>query len=231
MPISIYPPTLQSTQPAFLATETSYDVKYTLQKVTSVDSIKHVQIRVVEQRSNSSIVNTSKYPDNVIYKNVDLTKESSPYTVKILTSDLRKSWTPGMCYKIQLRFGSTSFPSDLSSFATWKKEQINNQTFSEWSTVMIIKAIAQPKVYIENASIVRVDVIASKQTESSLTPLFTGGYIDDASDEPLDKYKFDLYDEDGKTLIESSDWIQATGGKNCSYRFKTMLINNASASF
>ena len=139
--------------------------------------------------SNSSIVNTSKYPDNVIYKNVDLTKESSPYTVKILTSDLRKSWTPGMCYKIQLRFGSTSFPSDLSSFATWKKEQINNQTFSEWSTVMVIKAIAQPKVYIENASIVRVDVIASKQTESSLTPLFTGGYIDDASDEPLDKYK------------------------------------------
>lgn len=228
MPISIYPPTLQSTQPAFLATETSYDVKYTLQKVTSVDSIKHVQIRVVEQRSNSSIVNTSKYPDNIIYKNVDLTKESSPYTVKILTSDLRKSWTPGMCYKIQLRFGSTSFPSDLSSFAIWKKEQINNQTFSEWSTVMVIKAIAQPKVYIENASIVRVDVIASKQTESSLTPLFTGGYIDDASDEPLDKYKFDLYDEDGKTLIESSDWIQATSGKNCSYRFKTMLINNAS---
>ena len=66
MPISIYPPTLQSTQPAFLATEASYDVKYTLQKVTSADSIKHVQIRVVEQRSNSSVVNTSKYPDNVI---------------------------------------------------------------------------------------------------------------------------------------------------------------------
>lgn len=228
MPISIYPPTLQSTQPAFLATEASYDVKYTLQKVTSADSIKHVQIRVVEQRSNSSVVNTSKYPDNVIYKNVDLTKESSPYTAKILTSDLRKSWTPGMCYKIQLRFGSTSFPSDLSSFATWKKEQVNNQTFSEWSTVMVIKAIAQPEVYIENAGTVRTDVIASKQTESSLTPLFTGGYIDNASDEPLDKYKFDLYDEDGETLIESSDWIQATGGKNCSYRFKTMLTNNAS---
>lgn len=228
MPISIYPPTLQSTQPAFLATEASYDVKYTLQKVTSADSIKHVQIRVVEQRSNSSVVNTSKYPDNVIYKNVDLTKESSPYTAKILTSDLRKSWIPGMCYKIQLRFGSTSFPSDLSSFATWKKEQVNNQTFSEWSTVMVIKAIAQPEVYIENAGTVRTDVIASKQTESSLTPLFTGGYIDNASDEPLDKYKFDLYDENGETLIESSDWIQATGGKNCSYRFKTMLTNNIS---
>ena len=124
MPISIYPPTLQSTQPAFLATTPDYEIKYTLQKVTSAETIKHIQIRVVEQRSNSSIVNTSKYPDNIIYKNVDLTKESSPYGIKILTADLRKSWSPGVCYKIQLRFGSTSFPTDLSSFAAWKKEQI-----------------------------------------------------------------------------------------------------------
>lgn len=228
MPISIYPPTLQSTQPAFLATTPDYEIKYTLQKVTSAETIKHIQIRVVEQRSNSSIVNTSKYPDNIIYKNVDLTKEASPYGIKILTSDLRKPWSPGVCYKIQLRFGSTSFPSDLSAFAAWKKEQINNQTFSEWSTVMVIKAIAQPEVYIENAGTLRTDVIASKQTEASLTPLFVGDYIDNASEEPLEKYKFDLYDETGKTLIESSDWIQAVSGKNCSHRFKTMLTNNES---
>lgn len=228
MPISIYPPTLQSTQPAFLATTLDYEIKYTLQKVTSAETIKHIQIRVVEQRSNSSIVNTSKYPDNIIYKNVDLTKEASPYGIKILTSDLRKPWSPGVCYKIQLRFGSTSFPSDLSAFAAWKKEQINNQTFSEWSTVMVIKAIAQPEVYIENAGTLRTDVIASKQTEASLTPLFVGDYIDNASEEPLEKYKFDLYDETGKTLIESSDWIQAVSGKNCSHRFKTMLTNNES---
>ena len=228
MPISIYPPTLQSTQPAFLATTPDYEIKYTLQKVTSAETIKHIQIRVVEQRSNSSIVNTSKYPDNIIYKNVDLTKEASPYGIKILTSDLRKPWSPGVCYKIQLRFGSTSFPSDLSAFAAWKKEQINNQTFSEWSTVMVIKAIVQPEVYIENAGTLRTDVIASKQTEASLTPLFVGDYIDNASEEPLEKYKFDLYDETGKTLIESSDWIQAVSGKNCSHRFKTMLTNNES---
>ena len=228
MPISIYPPTLQSTQPAFLATSTEYDVKYTLQKVTSAEEIKHVQIRVVEQRSNSSIVNTSKYPDNVIYKNVKLTEGSGPYTIKILSSDLRKAWTAGVCYKIQLRFGSTSFPDNLKDFSSWKKTQINNQTFSEWSTVMIVKAIAQPEVYIENAGVARTDVIASKQAESSLTPLFIGGYTDDISNEQLDKYKFDLYSENEETLIESSDWVQATSNKNCSYRFKTILTNNSS---
>lgn len=39
MPISIYPPTLQSTQPAFLATTPDYEIKYTLQKVTSAETI------------------------------------------------------------------------------------------------------------------------------------------------------------------------------------------------
>ena len=228
MPISIYPPTLQSTQPAFLATSTEYDVKYTLQKVTSAEEIKHVQIRVVEQRSNSSIVNTSKYPDNVIYKNVKLTEGSGPYTIKILSSDLRKAWTAGVCYKIQLRFGSTSFPDNLKDFSSWKKKQINNQNFSEWSTVMIIKAIAKPEIYIENTSVTKIEVITRKQTESSLTPLFVGGYTDDVSNEQLDKYKFDLYSENEEDLIESSDWVQATSNKNCSYRFKTILTNNSS---
>lgn len=238
MPISIYPPTLQSTQPAFLATTPDYEIKYTLQKVTSAETIKHIQIRVVEQRSNSSIVNTSKYPDNIIYKNVDLTKESSPYGIKILTADLRKSWSPGVCYKIQLRFGTVSgndpilndgkFPDDLKQFASWKKAMINAQLFSEWSTVMIIKAIAQPEVYIENAGTLKMDVTSSIKTEASLTPLFVGDYIDNASEEPLEKYKFDLYDEAGEDLIESSNWIQAVHGKNYSYRFKTMLTNNES---
>ena len=228
MPISIYPPTLQSTQPAFLATSTEYDVKYTLQKVTSAEEIKHVQIRVVEQRSNSSIVNTSKYPDNVIYKNVKLTEGSGPYTIKILSSDLRKAWTAGVCYKIQLRFGSTSFPDNLKDFSNWKKKQINNQNFSEWSTVMIIKAIAKPEIYIENTSVTKIEVITRKQTESSLTPLFVGGYTDNVSNEQLDKYKFDLYSENEEDLIESSDWVQATSNKNCSYRFKTILTNNSS---
>nr|DAG20658.1 MAG TPA: hypothetical protein [Caudoviricetes sp.] len=58
--------------------------------------------------------------------------------------------------------------------------------------------------------------------------MFTGVYIDNASQEPLEKYKFDLYDEFDETLIESSGWIQGVSGKNCSHRFKTMLTNNES---
>lgn len=237
MPLSIYPPILQSTQPAFLASLATYKVKFTLQKVTSPASVKHIQIRVVEQRSNSSIVNTTKYPDNVIYKNVTLDPDATSYEIDILNSqtddsDLRIPWSAGSYYKIQLRFGMTEFPSDLSTFASWKKEQINSQTFSEWSTVMIIKAIAEPRIYIENAGATRTDVISSKQTEPTLTPQFVAGYEDNTPEgktaELLDQYKFDLYDESGETLIESSDWIQHTENTRPIHRFKTVLTNNNS---
>lgn len=234
MPISIYPPILASTQPAFVPGDYSlgYPIYFTLQNITSFNSIGHIQIRVVDQQSNTSVIKTTNYPDGIIYKSRSeiKTKEKTNdvYYVTIDQNSLKQSWIIGRCYKIQLRFGTTDKYDSVANFAAWKKEQINNQTFSEWSTVMVIKAIAQPEIYIENAGTLKTDVIASKQTEASLTPLFIGGYSDNNSDEPLEKYKFDLYDETGDTLIESSNWIQGVSGKNYSYRFKTMLTNNES---
>ena len=67
MPISIYPPTLQSTQPAFLASTNVYQIYFTLQSITAFSDIGHIQVRVVRQSNNRSIVNTSQYPDGTIY--------------------------------------------------------------------------------------------------------------------------------------------------------------------
>lgn len=68
MPISIYPPTLQSTQPAFLASVNVYQIYFTLQSITSFNDIGHIQVRIVRQSNNKSIVNTNQYPDGTIYK-------------------------------------------------------------------------------------------------------------------------------------------------------------------
>lgn len=222
----IYPPILANTQPPFLATVQAYDIEFTLQNITNIKEIKHIQIRVVEQQSNSSIVKTSKYPDNVIYKNIELDPSADFYTATISIEDLRKPWSPGLCYKIQMRFGSTLFPTNLKDFTSWKKEQIENQTFSEWSTVMIIKAINKPNIYIENLDTLRKDDVTSTiHPIANITPLFIGGYEDNGSEEPVDIYRFSLYDNEDN-LIEASDWIQAISNKNYSYRFKTMLTNN-----
>lgn len=233
MPISIYPPTLQSTQPAFLASTNVYQIYFTLQSITSLSDIGHIQIRIVRQSNNRSIVNTSQYPDGTIYKAPSaIGSLGSQYFVSINRNELSEPWTAGYLYKVQMRFGVNAMYNSLSEFATWKQQQIDQDAFSEWSTVMVIKAIDAPEVVIDNDEIKREDVISTERTEATLTPLFYGSYnIDSKNNELLDKYKFDLYsgiDVDQEQLLETSGWLQHNGTINDrdEFRFKTVLTNN-----
>lgn len=235
MPISIYPPILASTQPAFVPGDypLGYPIYFTLQNITSFNSIGHIQIRVVDQQSNTSVIKTANYPDGIIYKSKSeiKTKEKTNdvYYVTIDSSSLKQSWIAGRCYKIQLRFGTTDKYDSVANFATWKKNQVNNQTFSEWSTVMIIKPISKPTVKIINAGELKQDIETKTNVENSQMPIFRGSFEeDDESKEALDRYKFDLYDEQGPddgVLLDSSNWIQAVTSKDYQYVFKKGLIN------
>lgn len=233
MPISIYPPILASTQPAFLYTTTSYDVRFTLQKITSFNDIGHIQIRIVRQANNRSVVNTSIYPDGTIYKAPSAIRAvGKEYSISILNTELIETWQPGYLYKIQMRFGTTSKFNSVSDFATWKQEQIDKGTFSEWSTVMVIKAITPPTIYIKNAEAVKQDVVSTERTEATLTPIFYGSCeINTISKEAVDKYKFDLYkgnEIDSENLLESSGWLQHNSLVDSldEHRFKTVLISD-----
>ena len=229
MPISIYPPILQSTQTAFLASTNPYRIYFTLQSVTSYDDIGHVQIRIVRQSNNKSIVDINQYPDGVIYQPPP-TAERNRYYVDINSGVLAEKWQAGYLYKIQMRFGLNPMYSSIEDFATWKQQQIDQGAFSEWSTVMVIKAIDKPTVYIKNAEAITEDVVELEKIESTLTPLFSGGYeLSIASAEAEDTFKFDLYSgRDTTTLLESSDWQQHNEVVNTldEWRFKTVLANN-----
>lgn len=232
MPISIYPPTLQSTQPAFLSSTDSYNIQFTLQPVTSFSEIGHIQIRVVTQKNNSSIVNTDIYPDGIIYKAPkDITSIGDPYSIAILSTDLAQPWQPGYLYKVQLRFGENPIFENKAEFAAWKKLQVDTEAFSEWSTVMVIKAITQPEVIIQNADAVKESVIATSRTEPTTAPLFVGiTNIQEINKELVDKYRFTLYygDEvDGFEKLETSGWLQHNSSVNNTdeHRFKTLLDN------
>lgn len=239
MAISIYPPILQSTQSAFLV-GTDLQVYFTLQQITNPkDSIGHIQIRVVNQNDNQSIIDTSKYPDGTIYKNwneVD-DKQAPKYSALVLLSDLAKrNWVAGQKYKIQMRFGTTKKFDDISTFATWKQQQIDNQTFSEWSTVMIVKAINVPKVYLQNSRDISVEVVSAEFTETTSTPLFLGIFQDSDSGEYVEQYKFDLYEGkvvDEAYLLDTSNWlyrahedIQEDGTSVDRHRFNRALEND-----
>lgn len=221
----MYPPILNSTQSAFAITEKlNYNIDFTLQNITSSDEINHIQIRIVEQKSNKSIVKTKYFPDGIIYLDW---KESpyikkNPYSVTIFWDFLEKTWQPGTLYKVQLRFGSTTLWSDIKNFATWKKEQIDNKTFSEWSTVMVIKAIETPVLGMVNSGTVVSGETTSEQSERTTTPLFQGTYsLKEENKEPVKQYQFELYQEE--ELLEKSDWIPYVD--NLNYRFKHILTN------
>lgn len=229
MPISIYPPILQSTQTAFLVSTNPYRIYFTLQSITSYNDIGHVQIRIVRQSNNKSIVDINQYPDGIIYQPPP-TAEGNRYYVDINSGILAEKWQAGYLYKIQMRFGLNPMYSSIEDFATWKQQQIDQGAFSEWSTVMVIKAIDRPTVYIKNAEAITEDVVELEKIESTFTPLFSGGYeISTVSAEAEDTFKFDLYSgRDTTTLLESSDWQQHNEVVNTldEWRFKTVLINN-----
>lgn len=234
MPISVYAPILQSTQVAFPYEEiTSYGIKFTSQ-FTDIEWIRehgHVQIRIVDQVSNKSVVST-KYLDGNIYKpgsEIFLTSSKEKiYTVFINNEDLNQgdpsnpktklAWNAGQLYKIQMRFGSTEMYSSNESFAEWKQQQVDNQTFSEWSTVMIVKPVSTLQPKILNATDVHVDVIQSEQIEPTLTPLYTGT-VDNLSqwialnNETIKRYKFVLSDDDGE-VIDKSEWLPHTSSED-----------------
>lgn len=233
MAINIYPPILNSTQPAFIYNTTIYPIYFKLHQISSMDEIKHVQVRIVKLANNKSIANTSLYPDGTIYKdkaNISST-DYGLYAVSILRSDLRETWEPGVLYKIQIRFGANTMFSSTANFATWKQEQIDTNAFSEWSTVMVIKAIDDPEVYIKNRDALRQDIIASRKVELTLTPEFFGTYqIHSRNKEAEDVYKFNLYAGDSisaSDLIETSGWLQHNSDADSVdvHRFKTQLIN------
>mgnify|MGYP000783872193 FL=1 len=76
---------------------------------------------------------------------------------------------------------------------------------------MIITAIDTPIIKIENDEAKREDVISTERIEATLTPLFIGSFnISSASNELLDRYKFDLYEgasKDPNYLLETSGWL------------------------
>lgn len=222
----IYPPILKSTQPAFSIANLPYAISFSLPAYVAYGDIGHVQVRIVKQANNQSIVNTTLYPDGIIYKTMPAYNRTGVYSININSNDLSQTWIAGTLYKVQIRFGTTGLWTDRTAFATWKQTQIANQTFSEWSTVMVIKAIAPPTVAISNAAAGSDD--SSTQYVKTITPLFQGTYLsNEANNEAADKYEFKLYDED-ENLLETSGEIQYTGDSSIQYRFKNILVEDGS---
>lgn len=197
---ALFAPILWTTQPAFAASNDTLIVYYTLPQVASLNNIKNIEVKINFQDTNSNVINNATGI-------LSLSVTENSFTIN--KSSLKgQSWKAGKLYKIQARL--------VDSF--------DNK--SEWSNVMITKAITPPQVKILNGEMSDSDIneISAVYSEIETMPTFYGDVKFTIGElEHLDNYKFDLYKDD--KLIESSGTIQYNGSSQASpqYRFKQQL--------
>ncbi len=192
----LFAPILRTTQPAFAASQNSLTVYYTLPQAASLTDITNIEVKVNTQDTNTNVVNNTT---GIL--SVSATAGSFSINKGLLKTG---HWVAGKLYKIQARLVNTSGQK------------------SEWSNVMITKAITSPQVKILNGETTTSDPneISSIHSEIVTMPTFYGEATFMAGEsEYLDTYRFDLWYK-GK-VIETSGNIQYNGSTNAApqYRF------------
>ena len=193
----LFAPILRTTQPAFAASQNSLTVYYTLPQAASLTDITNIEVKVNTQDTNANVVNNTT---GIL--SVSATAGSFSINKGLLKTG---HWVAGKLYKIQARLVNTSGQK------------------SEWSNVMITKAITSPQVKILNGETTTSDPneISSIHSEIVTMPTFYGEATFAAGEsEYLNTYRFDLWHE-GK-VIESSGNIQYNSSTNAApqYRFR-----------
>lgn len=193
----LFAPILRTTQPAFAASQDTLTVYYTLPQAASLTDITNIEVKVNTQDTNTNVVNNTTGI---------LSVSATAGNFSINKGTLKTGhWAAGKLYKIQARLVNTSGQK------------------SEWSNVMITKAITLPQVKILNGETTTSDTneISSTHSETVTMPTFYGEATFAAGEsEYLDTYRFDLWYEG--EIVETSGNIQYNSSTNAApqYRFR-----------
>lgn len=193
----LFAPILRTTQPAFAASQDTLTVYYTLPQAASLTDITNIEVKVNTQDTNTNVVNNTTGI---------LSVSATAGSFSINKGTLKTGhWAAGKLYKIQARLVNTSGQK------------------SEWSNVMITKAITLPQVKILNGETTASDPneISATHSETVTMPTFYGEATFTAGEsEYLDTYRFDLWYEG--EIVETSGNIQYNSSTNATpqYRFR-----------
>lgn len=193
----LFAPILRTTQPAFAASQDALTVYYTLPQAASLTDITNIEVKVNTQDTNTNVVNNTTGV---------LSVSATTGSFSINKGTLKTGhWAAGKLYKIQARLVNTSGQK------------------SEWSNVMITKAITLPQVKILNGETTASDSneISATHSETVTMPTFYGeATFTVGESEYLDTYRFDLWYEG--EIVETSGNIQYNSSTNAApqYRFR-----------
>lgn len=214
--ISLYPPVLENTLPAFLVTDNddSYcRVYFNLSKLSTYEgSIRSVHVSVINQKTGQSVVNKVDNISKQRYRKtgiiiinkppVAVTNSNNLYYVDILNEDIKDRWQPGTIYKIQIRLSTILYiQSSNITQSVWLRNNAGN--FSEWSSYCITKATSKPTIKIpvlqgfdSSEDIVKNNATKYYNFSSSSTIELNGTYRNEEdTSEILYSYQFQLYEK------------------------------------
>lgn len=200
---TLYPPRMESFMPAFVY-NTTVKVYFGLSEFNSFSEIANAQITVTNQNTNLSVLDKTKYPSEIMLKEIqtDNTRADDKYYIEINTNDIENGFSIDEYYNIQIRFTSTeageislSTPQALDSWLT-----TNLDYFSEWSRVCIIRAISLPTMTVSGYDIQDGHIIWSMSNSNLLGTL---NFSSDEETEQLKSYQIKLFDENNLLLTDS----------------------------
>lgn len=226
---NLYPPIVDSYAPAFIYTD-ACKIYFDISEYNELsdfhrsgNTIDLVQIIVQDQKSNKIMLDENLYPSGIKLTTVEY-QTGKGYYVTILPSDMRDGgFGFNQYYKIQIRFTSKD-AADISisqkKINNWLSE--NLQYFSQWSSVVLIKGISQPSLYIRDMAVENI-YHTHILVQGQVTFLTPSGYTET---EYLKYYTVKLYDNKN-TLLEDSDLILSQDNKIV-YTIKYNLLQGES---
>lgn len=235
---NLYPPIFkQAYMPAFIREQGcrvyfSISVYNTLAEMyhsgTDYNTADAVQVVVQNQKTNQSVLKESLYPSGIKLTSlgIDATREGNDiYYIEIFNSDIEGGFQYNEFYKVQVRFTSANVISEPPSSAEGIDGWINSNlaSFSEWSTVVLIKAISNPTLSLNNFN------KDTDLTTFTLNDIIVSGKItfNSEDNEILKSYRVRIYDIQDNVL-EDSGQVYTNSYQNpneiyhyCKYNFES----------
>lgn len=199
---TLYPPIMNTFMPAFVNTA-SVKVYFTLSEFNSISEIKTTatQITVVNQNTNLTALDSTKYPSEIMLKTIQT--DSNGYYIQIDGTDIQGGiFEIDNYYNVQIRFTAATASDPPSGtnvgLDTWLAANLDE--FSEWSRVTIIRAISQPTMSVSGYEIIDGEIVWS-MANNNLIGTLTFSAIDET--EKLNNYRIKLYNENDVLLTDS----------------------------
>ena len=224
--MALFPPIVAASMPAFDINSGRVRIYFTLSEYTSTnrDNINSVHVTVRRQSSNVNVLNSQSQIIQKALNQDQIDKALHRYYIEISNGDLRSNFDTNALYKVQLRLSTQSPSSEHDS----KYYADHPTTFSEWSTVCIIKPINIPDYYIQELIPSNRQSYAkpSEDEDNNFTytfAQFTGIYQPIDSTEQLKSWRLRLLknniplDKDGNIasiedqyVLADSNWVAAS---------------------